>query len=731
MQFEQHCHNMKKIALFLFVFSTLIAAAQNKSSIETRALVKNLNQAKSVDNMSKSLLDRYPIRYENGVAYIGVIAKVDNTFSAANVEAKGVRVTSRVGDIVTMRTPIEALPMLEGVSGIKYMTVAHHVAPMMDNTRVDTRTDSVQAGLGLPMPFNGEGVLIGITDWGFDYTHPNINKANNLRVLRAWDHFKLSGPAPEGFNYGTEYKTPEEVYAAQCDTFGLYGYGTHGTHVAGICGGNGTATGHVIGQAPKAKFILGSWYLDEASWLDQVAWMKRVADEEGKRLVINSSWGMYTFSTLDGTSLLSEAINSYSDSGIVFVTSGGNNGDVNFHLQHTFGQEDTLISIATYYADGIGQGLIYWGEENGAPFEAGFALVENGGSHNIHYSPMYSTSGDIDYLESYLVAGNDTIHYDIMIEARNPLDNRPHILLNVQKNYGYKLMMRCTSSEGATVHVWNMTNLANNAGNMGCDFVNSGIFGCQNGDKFYGIGEPACAEKAITVAAHIADTYRNDVYTTGGLTYFSSFGPTLDGRNKPEISAPGSNVVSSISSFTDLTNYSPVYQGQINGRRYMWSTMSGTSMSSPAVTGIVALMLQANPNLTVDQIREILFTTVRNDDKTGPLRANDSISNSWGYGKADALRAVSAAYDRLSVEQAADIRPELIVFPNPTANMVTVVTGSNEPELMEVFTIDGHRVMSRNIMSNTEIDLGGMAQGVYFVRVHDRAGVRTAKLIKN
>ncbi len=66
MQFEQYCHNMKKIALFLFVFSTLIAAAQNKSSIETRALVKNLNQAKSVDNMSKSLLDRYPIRYENG-----------------------------------------------------------------------------------------------------------------------------------------------------------------------------------------------------------------------------------------------------------------------------------------------------------------------------------------------------------------------------------------------------------------------------------------------------------------------------------------------------------------------------------------------------------------------------------------------------------------------------------------------------------------------------------------
>ena len=141
-------------------------------------------------------------------------------------------------------------------------------------------------------------------------------------------------------------------------------------------------------------------------------------------------------------------------------------------------------------------------------------------------------------------------------------------------------------------------------------------------------------------------------------------------------------------------------------------------------------MLQANPNLTVDQIREILFTTARNDDKTGPLHENDSISDSWGYGKADALAAVNAAYDKLSIEEASEIRPNLVVYPNPTSDKITVLTGSNNPETMEIYAIDGRLVMRKTVMSQTVIDLGDMAQGVYFIRIQDRAGIRTAKVVK-
>lgn len=730
---------MKKLFLIVVVLSSLNAVAQNKSTVETRALMQNYNASKSVGKMSKTLLDRYPLREGKGGASIGVIAKVNDGFSAAELESQGIKITSRINDIVVMRAPIEKLECIERCKGVTVFSVAHRVAPLMDKTRADTHTDSVQAGVGVPMPFDGEGVLIGITDWGFDYTHPNLNKSNNLRIERAWDHFKTSGPAPDGFDYGTEYRTPAEVRAAKCDTFGLYGYGTHGTHVAGICGGNGTTSGHAIGQAPGAHYLMGSWFLDEASWLDQVAWMKGVADEMGRRLVINSSWGMYTFSTLDGTSLLSQAINRYSDQGIVFVTSGGNNGDENYHLQRTFAStDDTLKSIATYYSSGIGQGLIYWGESTGTEgnakavkaFNAGFALVSNADG-SIHYSRMYNTRENLGFLDTFIVVNNDTIRYDIMVEDQNPLSGRPHVLLNVGRNNGYKLMMLCTGEEGSTVHVWNMANLSNGAGNMGCAFVNGGIFGCQEGNADYGIGEPACAEKTITVAAHSADFYDGNVCYPGEIAGFSSFGPTLDGRMKPEISAPGVNVVSSLSSYYETNGgYPAVYDAISSGRHYIWSRMSGTSMSSPAVSGIVALMLQANPNLTVDQIRDILFSTARNDDMTGPLQEMDSMSVRWGHGKVDALKAVNAAYDKLDIEQASTIEPELVVFPNPASGRVEILTGSDKAEEMQILSADGKTVHTVTVCGQASVDISQLPTGVYFVRVIDRNNIRMKKIVK-
>ena len=709
------------------IVSTLGVMAQQKSSVETRALQQELRQAKGAEMVSEQFLSRYPIHEGLQGKEIGVIAKVDGRFDREAARAMGIRTGSQIADIVTLRVPLNRLQDLEQLSGIVQYTVAHKVYPLMEKTKVDTRTDSVQAGYGLPQGYNGKDVIIGITDWGFDYTHPNINKSNNQKILRAWDHYRNAGPAPEGFDYGTEIVGYEALKEAACDTFGLYGYGTHGTHVAGICAGAGV-NGKYVGQAPKANLLLGSWLLDEASWLDQVAWMRRVAKEEGKRLVINSSWGMYTFSTIDGTSLLSQAVNHYSDSGTVFVTSGGNNGDPTYHLERTFGTNDTLKSIATYYSNGVGQALIYWGMP-GEQFQAGFALVKNA-TQEVFPGPMFGTAENIDYREGYIVAGNDTIGYNIMTESANPFDQRPHALLNVDKKTGYKLMMLCTAESGSTVHIWNVCNLENHAGNIGCDFVNGNVYGCQPGDTRYGIGEPACADKCITVAAHSADYWKDDTtYLEGNLTYFSSRGPRFGGGNKPEISAPGAGVISSISSYTS-EHYEAVYATSQNGRMYKFAGMSGTSMSGPAVTGIVALMLQANPNLTADQIREILFTTARNDSMTGALRANDSISPEWGYGKADALKAVNAAIDKLSIEEAVENDLPLTLYPNPADECVTLVVNTNEPAKGCIYSADGRELMRFTMQAETTLNIGALPHGVYVVRVMTRTGVKTAKFVK-
>ena len=123
------------------------------------------------------------------------------------------------------------------------MALAHGQA-WLNKAVPDGRVDSVWAGLGLPQGFNGEGVIIGVTDWGFDYTHPVFydTTMTHYRVLRAWDQYKKSGPAPAGYDYGTEYVGAEELLNAHCDTVNPYDYGYHGTHCASIAGGAGAGT---------------------------------------------------------------------------------------------------------------------------------------------------------------------------------------------------------------------------------------------------------------------------------------------------------------------------------------------------------------------------------------------------------------------------------------------------------------------------------------------------------
>lgn len=707
---------MKRIILTLLAVSLLatLSAQTAKCGIDTKALVREEVAA--------------------GAKTISFLVKVVPDFDRAVFEKAGVVIGAQGGPIVTMRVPVESLGLLDSSKEVVQYSISHRVGGMdCDKARADTRADSVQNGLGTidGIHLDGEGVLIGITDWGFDYSHPNYNgqTSSNWRMERAWDHFKKSGPAPAGYNYGTETIGAYELADAHGDTSNLYGYGTHGTHVAGIAAGRGKS-GKYRGMAPKARLLFCSFGLGEAEWIDAVDWMYRVAKEEGKRLVINSSWGMYSFSTLDGTSLLSQHINSLSDSGIVFCTSAGNNGDANFHVSKTFIDTvaDTLRTIVKaaseiYVIQETGQALIMWGEV-GHDFEA-TVRIKNG--NNIWTAPFYSTANDTVIYDT-MICGEDTVKWRVMMEHSNPWDNRPHMQLDLDKTPLEKQLL--ITAENGTVHAWNVANKENHAGNEGCYFISDSREGFTAGDNNYGIGEPACAEKCISVAAHMSDSWNVTTHEcrTGDHASFTSYGPLINGEQKPEISAPGQAIISSISVWSDdsrNTASESMMDLTVNGHTYRWAAMSGTSMSCPVVTGITALILQANPDLSVNDIRHIITSTARNDDKTGPLVANDSADVRWGWGKIDALRAVNAAMDYVSIQQAEKYRLPLHVYPNPTTGKLTINTGCGEKQTAEIMSIDGRKVMEMPVTLEASIDVSGMSKGVYILRV----GSRTEKII--
>jgi subtilisin family serine protease len=130
------------------------------------------------------------------------------------------------------------------------------------------------------------------------------------------------------------------------------------------------------------------------------------------------------------------------------------------------------------------------------------------------------------------------------------------------------------------------------------------------------ISIPGTARGVITVGSYV--TRADD---PGGISRFSSHGPTRDGRPAPTLAAPGEAIMAPQPAATH-TDY---------------DLKQGTSMAAPMVTGAVALLLAKNPNLTPAEVRECLTTTARSDRFTGTTP-----NHTWGAGKLDAAAAYAA-----------------------------------------------------------------------------------------
>lgn len=676
--------------------------------------------------ISQEMQQRYPIYQINGEWYLSMLGRTNSQFNSTELQDHYILFQNPVAGILTLKVPFQQLNAIEQLNGITYLQIAARIHNNLDKAIIDLRADSVHLGIGLPQGYAGKDVLIGITDWGFDYTHPVFYDTllQQHRIYAAWDQYKSSGPAPNGFNYGTEYSNTQSLLAAGSDTANIYSYSTHGTHVAGIAGGGG-ATAAYRGVAYEAQFLFVTFLIDEGAVLDAWQWMYQKAIATDKRLVINMSWGLYHFGTLDGTSLLSQAITAFSNLGVVFVNSGGNNGNVNFHLKKTF-TNDVLKSRIEFYDYNAnpnmwGQSIHAWGEV-GQSFSNGI-IVTNTSNAVLAQSPLYSTSLSSNYVDTFLVVNQDTIWYNISADAAHPLNGRPQIRLRVKNTHAnLRVQLHSTASSG-TVHYWNVTELITEVGNWGMAFLAAGA-GTTSGDNQNGISEPSCADDVISVAAYATQYATASGSLVGGaLASFSSKGPRYDGAMKPDIAAPGVGIASAISSFTN-GNYTSVANTNFNNTTYHFAKFSGTSMAAPMVAGVAALMLEANPYLSSAQVKEIMMQTARQDSYTGVI-PNEG-SPQWGAGKINAYAAVQLAVQTLGV---LDTKPQIewSVYPNPVQHYLhfTIV---ELPPYAEVIALDGTRYWVA--IDHGQMSVDELPSGAYYIRLHQNGCIQQAPFIK-
>jgi subtilisin family serine protease len=241
------------------------------------------------------------------------------------------------------------------------------------------------------------------------------------------------------------------------------------------------------------------------------------------------------------------------------------------------------------------------------------------------------------------------------------------------------------------------------------------------------IGSPATGKNIISVGSYVTKNEWKDIdgnnhsesSTIDDISDFSSKGPTRDGRMAPIIAAPGQRIFAPLSShLTEGIGYERF--DVLQGGKY--HGMQGTSMSSPHVTGVIALMLGVNKNLDPDAVKQIFKVSARHDDFSG-----SEPNNTFGYGKLNALAAMKGVITSAAENSSDD--NQLIIYPNPADKFLIITIGKPASSLyninsadtfnhLEIYNSFGKKI--RYINSNRDntlsIDLSDFPSGSYFIR---------------
>jgi len=705
-----------RLLTICFLFISSIAFSQTKMPASTIGVIQTLQKDLKKNNgkLSEASLKMFPVETVAGEYFIHVLAKTNANFSLREVQNEGWKTGAYFGQILSARIPLNLLINHFNHSSIQYIEVAERLDPYLDLAVADTRADSVHLGINLPQAYTGKDVIIGVVDWGFDYSHPTFfdTAMQKYRVVAAWDQVKTGTP-PNGFSHGTFYGDSISLLTAEADTFS-YVSDYHGTHCAGIAGGAGAGT-NFRGIGYDADLLFSQMSGHATYSLDAFHWMYNMSQSLGKRLVINNSYGSYRNNPLDGTSLTSETIDAYSDSGVVFVFSAGNCGGTNFHIKKEFNNDSirTRVTGFNYASDPIlwGHTITIWGEQSNS-FSSKIRILSSSGLL-LNETPLFNTLSSLPFTDTFMMAGADTVWYSFTVDAAHPLNGRAQMSIDIRSLNSDNKVILISEANSGTVHYYNTRKTIYGGGNTGYAFGTFGT-GYTSGNNEYGVGHPGVTNSAITIAAHS---------TNSSVASFSSYGPRMDENPKPDVSAPGVNIVSAFNSFS-LTNATSVGTVNFNGKDFDFIRLSGTSMSGPMVTGIVSLILEANPTITSQEIKDLLRVTAREDNFTGVLGGN--WHNRWGWGKVNAYAAIKNL-NTVSIDDLNSAN-ELLIYPNPTDGMIYLEGELKGDERIEIYSLDGKLIFNASLTEN-ELNLSSLEKGMYLVKIANGNASRVCKLI--
>ncbi len=601
---------------------------------------------------------------------------------ADRLQSIGGQARSIIDNIMTAFVPLDAIDEVSSWEEVKYIEAGKPLLPKMDVARTVTNVDDVNAGTDLDARYDCSGVIIGVVDdTAPDWGHEDFkDSAGKTRVQFFWDKSASgSGVSEISGSSGLECTNTQmnnSLSSATTNTCGATSGGdtsSHSTHVAGIAAGDdstykGVATGADIIFVYNTETDADSGGNLSTTIVDDVRYVFAKASSLKQPAVVNLSLGT-SIGAHDDTSSMETSLNNLVSGhpGRAIVNAAGNEnfspndtGAATYNGLHaaidvTSGSDEafdfSVRSGSTLRSLGLQVIVDIWlaststctVELDGFDFaktavSVNMAAASAGGSKTASGG---SATLAVDFTDS-TNANNGKKHAIATATFASSLTNA-----QIQDNFSFDLIFRGTCAGDAWL--WpdrnSTVSFTKQFGGTDRGFGYTYV----NGDSNRTITIPGSASKIIAVASFMSQTGWTDstgtthnqtatsgtdftsLGATGGtvsdISLFSSLGPTPDGRTKPDIAAPGEPIVSALSSSNSVSSGK-----KVNSNHFK---LEGTSMSSPHVAGIVALMFQKNKCLTSNQVKTLLTENAATDSFTG---TGSSIpNNEWGYGKADAL----------------------------------------------------------------------------------------------
>ncbi|MEQ8908072.1 MAG: S8 family serine peptidase [Vicingaceae bacterium] len=579
------------------------------------------------------------------------------------VESNGGKIRLALPPLYSIELPaaeVLAFSKLEEVKQIDFSLSPGQA--LSDTMLVQTRAEKVhQIVSPLREKYTGKGVLVGIIDSGIELDHGDFQDSlGNTRVLHVWDQGVPYNPTYQAGNYtyGVEWDAVEidngiSTHDDKASEFG------HGSNVSGAAVSNGLATGNFKGVAPEAGIISVATDFNKPNWLQTMVeatdYIFKKADTLNMPVVINASVGTYLGSH-DGKDIAARMIDQLikQKNGRAFVCAAGNAGTFNFHLQHQPNQ-DTLFSWFESHPQMFsGLGGVYfelWSDTsdfNQMQFAIGADRIYPVNQFEFRGRTAFATAQNRlnqTYLDSIIsVDGNLLAYVSTFVTESQGRYKMEVAIVNPDSN---QYRFRFESTGNGKVDIWSSFSLFRHSNIIGDNLPSLNQFPAmqhyQKPDSLQSmVSSFSCLPSVITVGNYVnrstyvdvSGTPRQFNVTPGEISINSSLGPNREGYLKPDISSAGDYMFSAgrLATINQAIQSNPakVSQDSLHFRN------GGTSMASPTVAGMLALLFEKCSNLSYSDVKGKLISTARTDAFTQNLP-----NPKWGYGKADAYQLIS------------------------------------------------------------------------------------------